>query len=368
MDYQKRLYALGEILEEDSIDGFLVEDPTDIYYLTGIELSTGRLIVHNRGAHLVVDGRYFEACSQIHFLDVVLWDQDILADLLLDKLSHIKSLAFCSEKTTYQRFQDLEKIAEKVHGAQPHRELELMPSEDFVLQLRSVKNPEEIELLAEAAELGSQGFDYICSILKEGMTEQEVVRELIIYWRKNNAQGIAFDPIVAFGASSSMPHYHPTDKKLEIGMPILLDIGVKLNHYFSDMTRVVFLGEPDPKMKEIYEIVKGAQEAALKLCKPGTRVGDLDMEARIWISDRGYGENFSHGLGHGIGLEVHELPVIRSATKYDAVVLQPGMAITVEPGIYLPQIGGVRIEDTVVITKEGHRNLTNRPKELTVLK
>jgi len=367
MDYQKRLYALGEILEEDSIDGFLIEDPTDIFYLTGIELSTGRLIVHSRGAHLVVDGRYYEACSNIHFLNVVLWDQDILSDLLLDDLAHIKSFAFCSEKTTYQRYSDLKKIAEKVHGEQPHRDLELMPSEDFVLQLRSVKNDEEVELLERAAELGAQGFDYICTILEEGITEQEVVRELIIYWRKNNADGLAFDPIVAFGSSSSMPHYHPKKKKLEKGMPILLDIGVKLDHYYSDMTRVVFLGEPDSKMKEIYEIVKGAQEAALKLCKPGTRVGDLDMEARIWISDRGYGKNFSHGLGHGIGLDVHELPVIRSATKYDSVVLQPGMAITVEPGIYLPQIGGVRIEDTVVITKDGHRNLTNRSKDLTVL-
>ncbi len=367
MDYQKRLYALGEILEEDSIDGFLIEDPTDIFYLTGIELSTGRLIVHNRGAHLIVDGRYYEACSGIHFLTVVLWDQDILSDLLLDDLSHIKSFAFCSEKTTYQRFLDLQKIADKVHSEQSHRELELMPSEDFALQLRSVKNDEEVELLAEAAELGSRGFDYICSILKEGITEAEVVRELIIFWRQNKAHGIAFDPIIAFGASSSMPHYQPTENKLERGMSVLLDIGVKLNHYHSDMTRVVFFGEPDPKMKEIYEIVKGAQEAALEICKPGTRVGDLDMEARIWISDRGYGKNFSHGLGHGIGLDVHELPIIRSATKYDSVVLQPGMAITVEPGIYLPQIGGVRIEDTVVITKDGHRNLTNRPNELTIL-
>ncbi len=136
-------------------------------------------------------------------------------------------------------------------------------------------------------------------------------------------------------------------------MPVLIDIGVTLNHYHSDMTRVVFFGEPDPKMKEIYEIVKGAQEAALKICKPGTRAGDLDMEARIWITDRGYGENFNHGLGHGIGLEVHELPVIRSASQYGALVLQPGMAITVEPGIYLPKLGGVRIEDTVIITEEG---------------
>ncbi|NGX58834.1 MAG: Aminopeptidase YpdF [Chlamydiae bacterium] len=367
MDYQKRLYALGEILEEDSIDGVLIEDTTDIFYLTGVELSTGRLIVHNRGAHLIVDGRYYESCSKIHFLTVVLWEPDFLTDLFLEDLSHIKSFAFCSEKTTYQRFLDLEKIAEVVHKEQPHRDLELMPSEDFVLQLRCVKNPEEVELLAEAADLGSKGFDFICSILKEGISELDVVRELIIFWRKNNAQGISFDPIIAFGSSSSMPHYHPSDKKLEMGMPVLVDIGVKLRHYHSDMTRVVFLGEPDPKMKEIYEIVKGAQEAALKLCKPGTRVGDLDMEARIWISDRGYGEYFSHGLGHGIGLDVHELPVIRSATKYDAVVLQPGMAITVEPGIYLPQIGGVRIEDTVVITSDGHRNLTNRPKEITII-
>jgi Xaa-Pro aminopeptidase len=151
-------------------------------------------------------------------------------------------------------------------------------------------------------------------------------------------------------------------------MPVLIDIGVKLKGYHSDMTRVVFFDEPDPKLEEIYEIVRGAQEAALKLCKPGTRVGDLDMEARIWITDRGYGECFTHSLGHGVGLEIHELPVVRSATKHDSVVLQPGMVITVEPGIYLPKLGGVRIEDTVVITEDGHINLTNRPKELTIIR
>lgn len=367
MDYQKRLYSLGEILEEDSIDGILVEDPVDIYYLTGVQLSKGSLVVHNRGAHLVVDGRYFEACSQIHFLKVVLWAPNIIYDLLLDDLSHVKSFAFISNKTTYQRYLDLEKLVKRVLDEYSERELELMPSDDFVLQLRSVKNPEEVNLLEEVAELGSKGYDFVCSILKEGITELEVVRELDIFWKKMDAQGLAFDPIIAFGPGSSMPHYHPGRSKLKKGMPVLIDIGVVLNHYNSDMTRVVFFGEPDPKMKEIYEIVRSAQEAALKMCKPGTRAGDLDMEARIFITDRGFGENFNHGLGHGIGLEVHELPVIRSGTKYDSVVLQPGMAITVEPGIYLPQVGGVRIEDSIIITEDGYRNLTNRPKELKVI-
>jgi Xaa-Pro aminopeptidase len=367
MDYQKRLYSLGEILEEDSIDGIIIEEPIDIFYLTGIELSTGRLIVHSRGAHLIVDGRYFEACSEVHFLNVVLWDPDVLYDLLLDDLAHIKSFAFVGEKTTYQRYTDLKKIVDRVLQESPKRELELMPCDDFVLQLRSVKSPEEVERLAEVAELGSKGYDFVCDYLKEGVTELDVVRELDIFWKKNNAKAFAFDPIIAFGPGSSMPHYHPTNRKLEKGMPVLIDIGVTLNHYHSDMTRVVFFGEPDPKMKEVYEVVKGAQEAALKICKPGIRAGDLDMEARIWITDRGYGENFNHGLGHGIGLEVHELPVIKSASKYDSVVLQPGMAITIEPGVYIPKLGGVRIEDTVVITEDGHRNLTNRPKELTVV-
>ncbi len=368
MDFENRIYSLREILEEDSIDGILIENVTDIYYLTGIQVSVGKLIIHNKGAHFIVDGRYYEAIKdETKFLEVVLAEPDLLTGLLLEELAHIKSLAFCSEKTTYQRYTELQEVVDKVLKEDASRELEILPADDFVLQLRSIKSPEEIKRLSAAAALGSKGYDYVVDLLSEGITELEVARELDIFWKKHGSEGLAFDPIVAFGPNSAKPHHHPDNTKLQKGMPVLIDIGVKLSHYNSDMTRVVFFGEPESKMQEIYEIVKQAQEAALKLCKPGTRMGDLDMEARMWITDRGYGKEFSHGLGHGVGLEVHELPVIRSASKYDAVVLQPGMVITVEPGIYLGGLGGVRIEDAIVITEEGHSNLTNRPKELKVI-
>lgn len=164
-----------------------------------------------------------------------------------------------------------------------------------------------------------------------------------------------------------MPHYRAGNTKLKQGMPILIDIGVNYRHYHSDMTRVVFLGEPDPKLKTIYHIVEKAQKEALQLCKPGTLIGELDRAARGYIESQGYGDHFGHGLGHGVGLEIHELPNVRNKPPFNSMVLLPGMVITIEPGIYIPDIGGVRIEDTIVITENGHENLTERSKELNIL-
>jgi len=150
-------------------------------------------------------------------------------------------------------------------------------------------------------------------------------------------------------------------------MTVLIDIGVKLNNYHSDMTRTVSFGKPDPKMAEIYEIVREAQSRALSLCKPGTMLEALDKAARELITKKGYGEAFSHRLGHGVGLEIHELPVIKQMETGNKLSLVPGMVLTIEPGIYLPGVGGVRIEDTVAITEEGHINLTKRPTDLLIL-
>ncbi|MCH9703190.1 MAG: M24 family metallopeptidase, partial [Chlamydiae bacterium] len=189
-----------------------------------------------------------------------------------------------------------------------------------------------------------------------------LVAELEIFWLQNGAAGVAFSPIVAFGENSSKPHYHPQDRPLREDDAVLIDIGVTLDHYHSDMTRVLLPKDPDPKMVEIYAVVKEAQKRALALCKPKSVVADLDAAARDYITECGYGDHFVHSLGHGIGLEVHEAPRLYKEGADVDLRLEAGMAITIEPGIYLPGIGGVRIEDTVVITNEGHINLTNSPK------
>jgi Xaa-Pro aminopeptidase len=164
-----------------------------------------------------------------------------------------------------------------------------------------------------------------------------------------------------------MPHYRASKGKLEKGQPIQIDIGVIDRHYHSDMSRVVFFGKPSSEMRKIYDIVLKAQLAALNQCRPGIKIGDLDQTAREIISKAGYGDKFTHSLGHGVGLEIHESPLLRNKPPHSEEFLQPGMVITIEPGIYLSGIGGVRIEDTVVITDDGYENLTNRPKEMLII-
>lgn len=207
----------------------------------------------------------------------------------------------------------------------------------------------------------------MCSILRPGMSEIEAATRLEIFWKQKGAKGVSFDPIIAFGANSSMPHHRSGKTVLEQGMPILIDIGVHLDHYCSDMTRMVYLGEPAPEMAKIHDVAAKAQKAAIEMCRPGVRIGDLDLKAREIIDQAGFGPRFTHGLGHGVGLEIHEDPIVRNRPPHHDLLLEPGMVITIEPGIYFSGIGGVRIEDTLAITEDGHENFTCRPTAKLVL-
>lgn len=348
--HKKRIAKLQKQLEFYKCDAFLIEDVTDLYYLTGMSLSVGTLLVEEDKALLLVDARYLELCQKGSSVDVALSTENPL-DTLVSK----KKLGFCQANTTYERYLALKKI-----------KLSLKPILNPVRQLRMVKDNEEIHLMRQAAKLGCLGFDFLCEHIKEGITEIELAVELEIFWKRKGAKSLAFDPIVAFGKNGSMPHYKTGGAKLKKGDAVLLDIGVNWQHYNSDMTRVVFFGAPKGKILEIYEVVHEAQLAALKLCKPGAKVGELDQAARGYIASKGYGEHFTHSLGHGIGLDVHEAPTLRSKGVDKDLKLEKGMVITIEPGIYLPDVGGVRIEDTVIITDSGHENLTERSKEVKI--
>jgi Xaa-Pro aminopeptidase len=359
----ERLKKLEQSLEGLSCDALLIEDPINLYYLVGIELSEGKILIHKNGSHLIVDSRYYEACLKKSPIPVVLSKVDILIELLRSKdFSFISKFGFNNEKTTYKRYLELRSILVKTG-----RKIELLPLETPVEKLRIIKDQDEIKTLREAADLGSEGFDFVCSILKEGITEAEVAMELEIFWKRKGSKGLAFDPIIAFGPNSSMPHYRAGNVSLKQGDAVLIDIGVNWKHYHSDMTRVVFFGQPDPKINQIYQIVKKAQELSLQLCKPKTTIAQLDDAARGYITSQGFGDQFTHNLGHGVGLEIHEAPGLRNISPQGDVLLKPGMVITIEPGIYLSDVGGVRIEDTVVITDEGHENLTKRSKDITII-
>lgn len=328
-------------MQEWEVDLLIVDTPIDLFYLTGEELSAGSLIISPYDATLYVDGRYYEACRQNTPLPVVLMNR---GDSLPSQPG--KRIGFDAQTTTFEAYQRLSSL-----------QGERIPLDSPLRRVRAVKDPGEIELLKKAATLGSQGYDFILTQIGEGISEEELVIELEIYWRRAGGQRVAFSPHIAFGENGAYPHYHSGKRTLKKNESVLIDIGVVLNHYHSDMTRVVFFGKPQKELEKIYQIVRDAMEKAFVLCKPGTEVAVLDQAARGWIEDQGYGEYFVHSLGHGVGLEIHEFPFLR---KNGTGVLEEGMVITIEPGIYLPGIGGVRLEDTIVITKEGFENLTNR--------
>ena len=345
MNYQKRLEKVREIIQSANCDAFLVDDTTNLYYSTGLNLSAGKLLVKRDDAFLLVDNRYFEFCKNKAPVNVLLSEKTPLESIL----NGVSKLAFDSETTSYQDFLGLQKLL---------KEVTLVPLPNPIQKIRGIKDSQEIALLAEAAALNVTGYEYVKSLLKEGISEIEIATELEIFWKKKGGQALSFDPIIAFGENSALPHYHASDTCLKKGMAVLIDIGVKWQGYHSDMSRTLFWGEPPVILREIYEIVQEAQKLALALCKPGTLIGALDAAARDHITSKGYGENFLHSLGHGVGLEIHEWPLIRKREPYQNIPLEIGMVITIEPGIYLPGVGGVRIEDTIVITSAGYEILT----------
>ena len=363
--YHQRLKKLHHLMEQAHCDAFVVDDPTDLFYLTGQDLSAGKLLVHKHGALLAVDNRYFEMCKKsspvpVHLL---VTNQSLFPLLLQPEFEFIQSFGVNSSHTTYRSYLDMMSEMDKINQSLSGRKIQLKPLENLVGKLRQIKGDEEIQILRAAAALGSEGFDYVLSLLQEGISEEEIAIELEIFWKRKGGRKVAFDPIIAFGAHSAIPHYRAGNARLKKGQNVLIDIGVMYNHYHSDMTRVVYFGKPDPKILEIHKIVQEAQAAALALCRPNTLIGDLDAAAREVISSRGYGEFFTHSLGHGVGLDIHEAPTLRDKPPFKEMPLQPGMVITIEPGIYLPGMGGARLEDTVVITGTGHENLTNRPTD-----
>lgn len=354
MTYHIRLHNLQKSIKQSSVDALLVDHKIDLMYLTGLELSAGQLLIHAKGATLFVDSRYFELCSKNSPFPVELIKDpnplNILANL---EFPAFKKIGFDSETTSYMNY---EKLRKGLEG----KGIQLVPIDSPIKWQRMIKDEAEINLLKEAAALGSQGFDFLCSLLKEGLTEEECSLELDIFWKRKGSKTVAFDPIIAFGPNSSMPHYRAGKVPLKKGQIALLDIGVNIKNYHSDMTRVVFFGEPDARLLAVHAIVQKAQAKSVALCRPGVLIGSIDSAARELIASYGHAEHFTHNLGHGVGLEIHEYPTIKNGPPFAQMELKPGMVITIEPGIYLPNIGGVRIEDTIVITEDGHENLTMR--------
>lgn len=345
MDYQARVKKLQRLIAHEC-EAFYIENPIQLLYLTSFSLSKGLLLVTPNKAELIVDGRYIEACSKHSpFPTYNLMEMPLTKWLEKER---VKTLGFDAETLSYKNYQLLLECPN----------ITLAPLKGPVQRLRLIKDADEIERLKQAAKLTVKGFDYAFSLLKEGLSEEALSLKLEFFWRKNGAKGLAFEPMIAFGTHCSMPHHRASSNILHHDEEVLIDAGLIWQNYHSDMTRVHFFGKPSPQITKIYEIVEKAKERALALCCPGSTVGEIDLAARTFIADQGYGDYFPHSLGHGIGLEIHEPPILRFNGPYKDLKIETGMVITIEPGIYLPGIGGVRLEDTLLITENGYNILT----------
>jgi len=331
-DHKKRVSRL-----QKQYDACIVENPVDLYYLTGLDLSLGTLVVRQDGACLFVDGRYLQAAKESSPVPV--------ADISSLKQFLPAEVSFDSQWTTVRRCEVLKKLCPKP-----------APVPSLLQELRAVKDDEEIAALRKSAKLLWKGYEHLRKLLKAGISEEEAALQFELFCRKNGASGLAFDPIIAFGKNSAMPHYRAGKAALKKGDLVLCDIGVAVKHYRSDMTRVHHFGKIDPRLADMEAVVLAAHRAALKKCKAGALVKELDIAARSVMKEASMEELFVHSLGHGIGLETHEFPKIRYDGADRDVVLKAGMVITIEPGLYLPGVGGVRHEDTIAITKDGFVN------------
>ncbi|MGH2739102.1 MAG: M24 family metallopeptidase [Actinomycetota bacterium] len=357
MDHALRRKQLADALTDASVDAFLVTRLPNVRYLAGYTGSNGQLLLFEGDARFFTDSRYEEqAKREVPDVERIIYAGEFvnaLRDALLASAG-IRRLAFETSGITFKTY-------EQVREIEP---LELVPLEDAVERLRWSKDDEEIKLIQRAQRITDEAFDRVLGSLREGVTERDVAFDLEVAMRRAGAERVAFDAIVAFGENAAEPHHRPSARKLMKGDVVKLDFGCVVDGYHSDMTRTIAFGEPDPRLREIHDLVRKAHEAGALAVRTGAEGGTCDAAARAVITDAGHGSRFGHGLGHGVGLEIHEGPTLR---KEGTDVLPENAVVTVEPGVYVPGLGGVRIEDMVVVGEDGCRPLPKTTKEFLVL-
>ncbi|MHC5269026.1 M24 family metallopeptidase [Enterococcus sp. LJL98] len=352
-----RVEKLRAAMKKEEIDGFLVTNTYNLRYLANFTGTTGLAVITPKKAFFVTDFRYTEqAAEQAIGFEIVKNTGPIFEEVAkICQQEEINALAFEESVMSFAEYTNLEEVVE---------ETALVPISGMIETLREVKDEQEIALIQKACAIADQGFAHILEKIKPGMTEIEVANQLDFYMRSLGATSVSFDTIVASGFRSAMPHGVASHKVIEQGELITLDFGCYYEGYVSDMTRTFAIGDPGEKLREIHQIVLEAQLKVNEVAKAGMSGIELDAVARDYIASFGYGEAFGHSTGHGIGLEIHEGPNVSFKSPK---IFVPGNVITNEPGIYLPGIGGVRIEDDLLITETGNQVLTHSPKELIIL-
>lgn len=354
MDHALRRKRLTDAMADASADAMLVTRLPNVRYLSGYTGSNGQLLLSNGDARFFTDSRYEEQSKkEVPDLERILYAGEFVP-ALRDALSGVRRLAFESSGVTFKTYQQLCEL----DG------VELVPLDDAVERLRWSKDDEEISFIERAQRITDEAFDSVLERLTEGVAEQEVAFDLETAMRRGGAERVAFDAIVAFGENAAEPHHRPSSRTLRRGDVVKLDFGCVVDGYHSDMTRTIAYGEPDSKLKEIHALVLEAHRAGRQAVRAGIEGGTVDAAARAVIVDAGFGEQFGHGLGHGVGLEIHEGPTLR---REGTDVLPERAVVTVEPGVYVPELGGVRIEDMVIVGEESARPMPTTTQEFLIL-
>lgn len=347
-----------DILKQLNIDAILISNGNNMRYISGFAGATGYLYISGQRHAVVTDFRYtYQAEAEAEGYEIVTIGNNGYEEAINDLLrsDKVERLGFEAEDLLFSKYQSLsEKLQVK----------ELVPIKDEITRLRRIKTPKELEFIKQAEAIGDKAFTEILSFIKPGMTELEVAARIEYLLKTNGGQGLSFNAIVASGINSSMPHAVPSSKKIENGDFLTMDFGCIYEGYCSDMTRTIVVGKASQKQREIYQTVLDAQLAALEFIRAGVKGKEVDKVARDIIYKAGYEGCFGHGLGHGVGLFIHENPRL-SVAEED--ILEVGMTETVEPGIYVRGFGGVRIEDLVAVTETGCDNFTFSEKKLIEL-
>jgi Xaa-Pro aminopeptidase len=341
----------------EGLGAFIVSSLPNIRYLTGFSGSSGLCVVHKNEAFFLTDSRYIIQSR----MEVKAWKRLIVADGLFDEVARRRLLKGCrrvgfeSHALTYAQYRMLRKL---VVGTS------FVSTKDVVESIALVKDEKEIECIRTAVRISDRVFGDVLGFIRSGVAELEIAAEISYLHKKYGAEKDAFDPIVASGERGSLPHARASSKRIKNGEMITLDFGCTVRGYNSDITRTVAVGRASDRARKVYEAVRGAQLDAIHAARAGMLAKDLDGVARERIKKEGYGRYFNHSLGHGLGLQIHERPRVSFLSKERLV---SGSVITIEPGVYIPGFGGVRIEDDIVLTLSGCEVLNAAPKEFLIL-
>lgn len=351
---------LLDILENQGLDSIYITKESNVKYISGYPDELAYVVICPQGKYLITDSRFTElaekSCPDFEIVNWHLFDRSIPKALEhICVKAGIKRLGFEECFTTYDKYSDLEKRLSS-HG------INFIPTQNIIEELRYTKSSEEIANTRIACEIADKALEELVPYIKAGVTERELCARLEFNMKMHGAHDIGFETILISGAKTSLLHGKPSDKKIENGDFVLVDYGAMYNGYISDTTRTFIVGTPSEKQKEIYELVKEGQATGLQFMGPGIHATKPDEEIRKKVAK--YEEYYYAGIGHGVGLDLHEEPFLGN---YGTKTMKPGCVITMEPGIYIPGWGGVRIEDTVLITETGIEILTHFPKELMVL-